>query len=506
MATDIFNMGLRFKEMAQLYPEHTALRMEDGDVASYQELDRHSDHVAALLIAKNLSVVRPLAIFADKTIWTYACMVGALKAGVPYVVLDMESPAERLDKILDRCQPGLIISSDAAFAWKNTEICHFTQLEGLSDVIAPEHITQVVPETPAYLMFTSGSTGFPKGVTISHASMLNFCHWAQRTFSITQQDVLSGVNPLYFDNSVFDFTASLFNGACLMPVTRGTLKQAKKLVEQLKACTMWFSVPSMLIYLMAMKALTRESWPAMRAIIFGGEGYAKTELQKLFNMYGSQATLWNVYGPTECTCICSAYAISKKDFADMDMLAPLGFLAEEFNGLVLDEAGKQVADGEIGELLLCGSQVAIGYYNDAERTAASFLINPVTQASGQMCYRTGDLVLRDPATGYLHFKGRKDNQIKHMGYRIELEEIEAALAGFTEVSQGAVVYHRKTAAAGRIVAFVTLAQDIAAQDIKNRLRSKLPSYMIPDEVTIMDALPKNANGKVDRKALLAGLG
>lgn len=291
-----------------------------------------------------------------------------------------------------------------------------------------------------------------------------------------------------------------------MPVTRGTLKQAKKLVEQLNGCTLWFSVPSMLIYLMAMKALTKESWPAMRAIVFGGEGYAKTELQKLYNMFGQQTTLWNVYGPTECTCICSAYAISDKDFTDMDMLAPLGFLAKEFDGLVLDESGKTVKDGEIGELLLCSSQVALGYYNDAERTSVSFLVNPISPESGQMCYRTGDLVRRDPTTGYLHFRGRKDNQIKHMGYRIELEEIEAALAGLAEVSQGAVVYHRKSVSVGRIVAFVTLAQELAAQDIKNCLRSKLPSYMIPDEIMIMESLPKNANGKVDRKALLAGLG
>ncbi len=505
MATAIFNMGLRFKEIAQLHPDNTALRMESGEAVTYRELDVHSDHVAALLVSKKLGSARPLAIFADKSVWAYASMLGALKAGVPYVVLDMESPAERLDKILDRCKPGLIISAADDFTWKDAEIYNFSQLDGLKDALPVEHIAQVAPATPAYLMFTSGSTGFPKGVTISHASMLNFCHWARDTFSITPQDRLSGVNPLYFDNSVFDFTASLFNGACLMPIGRSTLKQAKKLVEQLSDCTLWFSVPSMLIYLMTMKALTKESWPAMRAIVFGGEGYAKTELMKLHKMFGKQATLWNVYGPTECTCICSAYAVSEKDFADMDMLAPLGFLAKEFDGLVLNEGGKPVKDGEIGELLLCGSQVAIGYYNDEERTKASFLVNPVTPASGQMCYRTGDLVLRDPQTGYLHFKGRKDNQIKHMGYRIELEEIEAALAGFSELSQGAVVYHRKSATAGRIMAFVTLAHDVAAQDIKNRLRSKLPSYMIPDEVIIMDALPKNANGKVDRKALLAGL-
>lgn len=500
MATANYTMGLRFKQVASDYSEKTALACENAMPLSYAALDVKSDAVAAHLLALGAGQGRVVAIFADKHPLTYASMVACLKIGAPYVVLDTASPHERLDKILQRCNPSVIVSA-GSFTWQQVPVCHFSELDNIKGSLPLSVIESVNPATPAYLMFTSGSTGFPKGVTIRHDSMVNFCNWSKKTFSITPDDRLSGANALYFDNSVFDFTASLFNGACLVAQTQETVKQPMKLVNQLSNITLWFSVPSLLIYLSTMRALTKDSWPHIRAIVFGGEGYAKAELKKLYDMVGSRATLWNVYGPTECTCICSAYYISPKDFADMDALAPLGHLADNFSGLVLDESGKEVTKGDTGELVLCGPQVALGYYNDAERTQAAFM-----QRGGQACYRTGDLVRQDPATGYYHFAGRKDNQIKHMGYRIELEEVEAAFHGISEVSQAAVVYQRKESHAGKLVAFLTVSAATDVATLKNRLREKLPSYMIPDDIHIMDALPKNANGKVDRKALKAQLG
>ncbi len=501
MTTYIYNMGLRFKAMAQQFPRNTALSFPGGERFGYAELDNLSDQVAGHLLRAGLKTGHVVAIFAEKHKLTYATMLAALKIGAPYVTLDTDSPPERLNRILERCQPTLLVSA-TDFTWNNTRTLTFADLLSPARPMSLSLIDNVTGTTPAYIMFTSGSTGFPKGVTVSHAAMLNLCHWARETFSITPADVLSGANALYFDNSVFDFTASLFNGACLTPIDRETVKQPKQLADAIKSCSLWFSVPSLLIYLTAMKALDAGSWPKMRAIIFGGEGFAKSELKKLYGLYGKQATLWNVYGPTECTCICSAYPIREKDFADMAVLAPLGLLAPNFSGLVMDESGtKQMPDGETGELFLLGPQVALGYYNDVERTRAAFAPSPLSPNINEPCYRTGDLVRRDGKTGFYHFAGRKDNQIKHMGYRIELEEIEAALAAFPEISQPAVIYIRGTGPAGKIIAFYQ--GSITAEDIKNQLRNTLPSYMIPHELHAMDILPKNANGKVDRKTLAA---
>lgn len=504
MPAYIYNMGLRFKAVASANATRPALCFPQKTLG-YAELDALSDAVASHLLAAGVKQSQAVAIHAEKTPLTYATMLAALKIGAPYVVLDTASPKERLGKILSLCQPSVIVS-EGEFKWENVPTLNMAALEAPIQPIRPEVIAAVNGTMPAYLMFTSGSTGFPKGVTVSHANMLNFADWAAATFEVTPDDRFSGANALYFDNSVFDFTASLFNGASLVPVERDAVTQPRELVTRTKDCTIWFSVPSLLIYLTTLRALTSDSWPKMRAIIFGGEGYAKAELKKLHSLYGEKAVLWNVYGPTECTCICSSYPITERDFEAMDKLAPLGHMAPNFTGWVVDETGaRQMPDGELGELFLTGPQVALGYYNDPERTRASFAPSPFSGTVAQSCYRTGDLVWRDATTGYFHFAGRKDNQIKHMGYRIELEEIEAVLNGFAEVAQSAVIYHKKEGVqTGAIIAFVDSSAE--AEMLLTRLRDFLPSYMIPQEILIRGSLPKNANGKVDRKALAAEYG
>lgn len=505
MPSYIYNMGSRFKAIAIANSARIALHFADNDTLSYAELDAASDRAAAHLLASGVKQRDVVAIFAEKSALTYIAMIACLKIGAPYVVLDTASPLERLDKILKCCQPKILLT-DRDCEWKGAKQLSLAALSKSGAPLEPHVVESVIGSTPAYLMFTSGSTGFPKGVTISHASMLNFCDWVKSTFSITPEDRFTAANALYFDNSVFDFSASLFNGASLVPIDRETVTQPKKLAERASQCTIWFSVPSLLIYLTTLRALSKDSWPHMRAIIFGGEGYAKMELKKLHGMLGDRATLWNVYGPTECTCICSAYAISERDFEAMDKLAPLGHMAPNFGAHVMDETGtKEMPAGEAGELFLTGPQVALGYYNDPERTRAAFAPNPLS-ATAEACYRTGDLVVKDKETGFYHFVGRKDNQIKHMGYRVELEEIESALNGMDEVAQAAVIYHKKASHGGAIVAFVSSNVSPAPDVLIERLRGLLPHYMIPEALFVKDSLPKNANGKVDRKALAAQYG
>jgi D-alanine--poly(phosphoribitol) ligase subunit 1 len=351
-------------------------------------------------------------------------------------------------------------------------------------------------------MFTSGSTGFPKAAVITHANVLNLVKWSIDTFGITRDDILTNVNALFFDNSVFDFYAALFTGACLTPFTAEEVRDPRRLVDKVAAagCTLWFSVPSLLIFLQTMRATDGRNLGSIRRFVFGGEGYPKSKLKSLFETYSGSAGFFNVYGPTECTCICSSYQITGADFADLQSLPPLGHIAENFSSLILDEKGRPVAPGEIGELCLLGPNIGLGYYNDPDQTAASFVQNPNHDSFPEIMYRTGDLVRLEPADGKLYIHGRKDNQIKHMGYRIELEEIESALHHLDYVSEAAAL-HASFNGLSRIIAVVASHTEFADDQIRHDLKRLIPDYMIPSLFHHEAMLPKNANGKVDRRRL-----
>jgi D-alanine--poly(phosphoribitol) ligase subunit 1 len=244
------------------------------------------------------------------------------------------------------------------------------------------------------------------------------------------------------------------------------------------------------------RALSSEDFPAVRKIIFGGEGFPKPKLKQLYDLFVHRADLENVYGPTECTCICSAYTISNNDFIEMQQLAPLGTLAPNFDYeiLPLDD------DLHYGELFLLGPNVGLGYYNDLERMAKSFIQNPRHHLYREIGYKTGDIVYQDES-GLLHFKGRADFQIKYMGYRIELEEIEAALNSLSVVNESAVIYHKLGEGLGQIIAYASLAIPESPEVLLQAIATILPSYMMPKRLLILDSLPKNQNGKVDRVSL-----
>ncbi len=309
---------------------------------------------------------------------------------------------------------------------------------------------------------------------------------------------MTNANPIYFDNSVFDFYVSIFSGAQLVPLTNDITRDPFTLVKAVaKAeCTTWFSVPSLLVYLMTTKALGANTLPSLKRFIFGGEGFPKPKLKKLYEMYGNTAKLFNVYGPTECTCICSSYLLSEKDFEDMNSLAPLGYMAPNFDYVLLD-AGD---DGHFGELGLKGPNVGAGYYNDRERTERSFVQNPNNPNYNEIIYKTGDLVQVDEV-GHVHFKGRADNQVKHMGYRIELEEIESMLYTLKYVNEAAVIYERINESLGQIVSFIATSGNVEESTVIADLKLLVPEYMVPRKLYILDQLPKNQNGKIDKVAL-----
>jgi D-alanine--poly(phosphoribitol) ligase subunit 1 len=503
------NLGRAFADAVALGRDAPAVRLADGDV-SYAELEALTNRLARWLISRKAGPGSLVALQNGKTLQGYAAMLACLKIGSAYANLDIQNPRDRLCRILSICRP-LFVLCDGPPAQSVAEAAAQT---GVAVVALPDHAseieacdatalpgpTSVTGAHAAYVMFTSGSTGMPKGVAISHASVLNFIAWVHSVFGIGPGDIVANANPIYFDNSVFDFYGALFLGACLAPIGNGRPDAASivRAVDEAK-CTIWFSVPSLLIYLMTMKALRADTFRSVRAIVFGGEGYPKSELAKLFDLFGGRCRLYNVYGPTECTCICSAHVVSAGELRDRTGLPPLGRIAENFSHVVLDgDVG--VPTGEVGELCLMGPQLALGYYNDPERTAAAFVQNPLVRSLPQRMYRTGDLVRE--VDGMLHFVGRKDNQIKHLGYRIELEEIEAAINRLGYVVQSAVVYKRVRESFGHIVGYVaTGTAAITDEQLRRDLGALLPAYMVPNRFVISSELPKNANGKVDRAHL-----
>lgn len=507
-----FNLASYFYNIADIHKARPALRYKEKEI-NYEDLNKLSNQIAKFLISKNIKSYDVVGILNTKQITGYATMLACLKIGATYTNLDIDSPIIRLEKIINTCQLKLLITDNDLpinIDIKNKVLLKNnifnikldkSILKSFSDKNL-EISKKIVGSTPAYIMFTSGSTGIPKGVTISHANVLSFLGWSIKRYKVSPKDRFAQVSPLYFDNSVFDFYTALFSGASLVPIKKETttnLPELLDIVDSLK-CTIWFSVPSFLVYLQTMRVLSNNSFQTIRIFTFGGEGFPKGELKKLYDLYGKQAEIINVYGPTEGTCICSSYDISERDFEDMNTLAPLGPINPNFEYLIVDKDMQSVKNGEKGELCLVGPNVALGYYNDITRTRENFIQNPLINSHRNIIYKCGDIVYEKDKL--LWFAGRVDNQIKHMGYRIELEEIESALNSLDDVIQSAVVYDRVNANFGKIVAFVSSNKIIAEPDLISALENLLPKYMIPNIIHLRESLPKNANGKIDKKVLI----
>ena len=504
----IYNLGLLFYSVSCDSKDDPAILFGEDEKVTFNELNCLSNRIARYLLDQNINKNDVIGIFHTKSKESYALMLACLKIGAIYVILDNNSPFERLKKIIDRCNPALFTYDQPAtpLIKEGSRIpqidikseSFYSKLKSLSDSNL-DFTSSVCSDNPAYIMFTSGSTGFPKGAVITHQNLLNLISWTKQVYCIDKSDILTNVNPMYFDNSVFDFYASLFNGAAMAPVDADTVRQATKLVlyiDKIKA-TIWFSVPSLLVFLITMKALKKDVFKKVRVITFGGEGFPKPKLKYLYELYSERIRIVNVYGPTECTCICSAYDIKAEDFNDMIGLAPLGHLAPNFDYLILNELNEEARSGE---LVLGGPQVGLGYYNDPEQTEKAFIQYPFIKMRKKTVYKTGDIVKKD-SNGIIHIIGRSDNQIKHMGYRIELEEIEAGFNSLDYIYEAGVVYEKFDDGLGQIKSFVTVNNNVSVESIRDDIKKILPAYMVPRIITILDSMPRNQNGKIDRIVL-----
>lgn len=500
------NLGTKFKYLAQKYPNNVCLVVDNKSI-TFLKMDKLSNQIANYFIKEKFKLNDNICLHQQKSILAFAIIIACLKLGISYTFLDRLSPIERITKILQSLKTKVIISEkklklkSRIILTKNLQ--KFINKE--SEEFSSDKLKIIPLSTIAYVMYTSGSTGFPKGVAIRHVNVLNFSEWCRSEYDIKQNDVVTNLNPLFFDNSIFDIFGGLFNGACLRPFHRFELLNPNELVKKIKKikATIWFSVPSLLIFLLNFKSINKKKISNLRKIIFGGEGFPKNKLRELFNLKSVSTDLINVYGPTETTCICSSYKITQFDFSknEISKYAPFGKkLAKNFYMLILNESKKKIRNNEIGELAIGGKNVGAGYYNMKRETKLKFIKNPFTKKKDDIIYLSGDLVYRDK-NGYIYFSSRKDNQIKYNGYRIELDEIEQIIGKINKVRENAVCFGKKDGK-DQIICWISHNSDI--KKITNNLSKSIPSYMMPKKFIEKKNLPKNQNGKIDKKNLKIG--
>jgi amino acid adenylation domain-containing protein len=351
----------------------------------------------------------------------------------------------------------------------------------------------------AYLLFTSGSTGIPKGVMVSHANVLHFVDRMLDRFDVTHEDRLSQTFDMTFDVSVFDMFVGWDRGACVCCPSAATVIKPGKFIRE-SELTIWFSVPSIALLMKRLGMLKPGLYPSLRWSLFAGEPLP-VEVARQWAEAAPNSTIENLYGPTEVTVICTGYRWDpSRSPAESEFgVVPIGWPLSGLDALVVDDRLREVEPGREGELIVAGPQVTLGYLDDPEKTAAAFVVPP---GRSERFYRTGDLVRRPLGDGPIGYLGRIDHQVKINGIRVELGEIEAHLreaSGVDEVV--ALGWPRSESSALAITAFVC-ADGLDAEAVRARMAEQLPDYMIPKAIHTLPELPLNANGKIDRKALV----
>ena len=453
----------------------------------YKQLDINSEKFRNFFLNK-FKKKKIIFIEGNKIAETFYSILGAVKSPFTYSIIDPQIPNPKLNKLLKDKKSVLIYSSKRFRKIKGIEKYEFKNI--LKNKLNNLKINRTnLKKKNVYVIYTSGSTGTPKGCCVGEENILSFIEVWRKLLKIDKkkQKNFTQINPLYFDNSVFDFYISIFTGSILSPIKTDTIKDlinAPSKIYKLN-CDVWFSVPSLIIYFLNLKLLKKKHLTKIKYLIFGGEGFSKNKLKELWKLKNKE--LINVYGPSECTCICSYHFITKKDiFNDKEKFVPLGKITNNFNFKILNN------NNDKGELLLFGKGVGNGYYKNSLETKKKFIFNKNT-ING---YKTGDLVkLKNKK---LYFSGRIDNQVKFMGYRIELEEIEKEINKIKNVKENVVI---KSYFKGfeELSAFIYSGSKLSDDDVKKNLKYNLPLYMVPKNIFLFKKpLEKNRNFKINR--------
>jgi amino acid adenylation domain-containing protein len=513
----VFALHHLLDRAADASPEHEAIRCA-GRSLTYGELRSRSDAVAAALRGVGVERGDRVALFAPKSLDAVTGMYAAMRAGAAYVPIDPKSPVARAATIARDCTVSAIISTpDRAAALLDELGDHrpravlviggeegsvagaaalsFDEAAG-SGASAPSMPS--VDTDLAYVLYTSGSTGVPKGVMLTHRHALTFVEWCAGAIGSRPDDRFSNHAPLHFDLSVFDFYVAAHGGATVSVVPEEWAYFGRDLVRflQEERVSVWYSVPSALMVL-TRAAREDDRFPDLRAVVFAGEVYPTKHLRALRTLV-PDADLWNLYGPTE-TNVCTYYRVDA--LPEDDATIPIGRACENTEVFAIRDDGEVAGPGEDGELFVRGSSVMTGYWGRPDRSADVLVPDPRRPGTPELVYRTGDLVrLRDD--GDYEFLGRRDHQIKSRGYRVELGEVEAALNADPRLDTAVAVSvpHEDWGAA--IVAYVVPKEGAVSEvDVKRAAATRLPRFMVPVRVEVRDQLPRTSTGKVDRRSV-----
>jgi D-alanine--poly(phosphoribitol) ligase subunit 1 len=476
--------------------------IEKEHTATYGQLKKESDLIAAYL-QENSQPQRPVVVYGELEFAMLSGFLGASKAGHAYIPIDAHTPKERIEMILSVADPEIIL---AVGEWPSIESsAQVVSIKALlqDDSTASKASVDLKPvtgEQTYYIIFTSGTTGLPKGVQISHDNLLSFVNWELRDLGITEGMRFLAQAPYSFDLSVMDLYPALVSGGSLTPMTKAVINNFKELFHVLPSLEIevWVSTPSFMEICLMESTFDGAHVNSLKTFLFCGEELPHATAAKLLERF-PEARIFNTYGPTEATVAVSAVEITH-DLLEQYSRVPIGYVKEDTTVYILSE-DKEVPKGQVGEIVIAGPSVSKGYLNNPEKTAQAFF-----DCQGQPAYRTGD-------AGRFHddlliYEGRMDFQVKLHGYRIELEDIEHHLAKVSYVKQATVVpkYHQHKVQ--QLVAFVVAVENNFEKEfkltkaIKEELSQLVMDYMIPQKFIYVEQLPLTTNGKIDRKGLM----
>jgi amino acid adenylation domain-containing protein len=514
-------------ETAGKFPDKETVVFGENSI-TYAELERRSSQLASSLLKWGIKKGDRVGILLKKSIESIISLFGIMKAGAIYVPIDPLAPANRSKYIIRNCGIECLITSSQgmmnlytgeetgislrkaiiAGAKKDNSIQNRHNIECIAweEIVLGKPVdycqASMTDVSPAYILHTSGSTGTPKGVVISHLNALSFVNMAADFFEIGPDDRIASHAPLHFDLSVFDIFCAVKKGAAIYLVPEFLSTFPVKLSEfiESKGISIWNSVSSVLTMLADRGGLERFGFDSLRLIHFSGDIMPAKYLRILMN-HMKNATFYNIYGQTEANS--SMFYRVEGIPENAAWKIPIGKPFPNFEVFAINDLNEVINHpGEEGELLVKSSTVALGYWGEDEKTTDKFIQEPGNFLFRSTVYKTGDIVRTDEEGNYL-FAGRKDHMIKSRGYRIELSEIELVLIGQPLVRQAVVIAVPDELIGNKIIAYVAIAEGEAmnSRDLLNYCGRFLPTYMLPEVIEILDALPNTSTGKIDRKCL-----